>query len=57
MYGRGRVVSLVKRRERRMLVKPFEYKELHNCGGIIRMKACVKMICKYINFVLPCIIV
>jgi len=47
MYDRGRGFSLVKRRERRMLVKPFECKELRNWGGIMRLKLCVKMICKY----------
>ena len=37
---------MVKRGERRMLIKPFEHKELHVWGGIMRLKLYVKMICK-----------
>jgi hypothetical protein len=46
MYDRGRGFSLVKRGERRMLIKPFERKELRVWGGIMRLKLFVKMICK-----------
>jgi len=46
MCDRGRGFSLVKRGERRLLIKPFEHKELHVWGGIMRLKLYVKMICK-----------
>jgi hypothetical protein len=46
MCDKGRGFYLVKHGERRMLIKPFERKELHVWGGIMRLKLFVKMIRK-----------